>query len=205
MKVAFEAGAFDSQAQQQCDQIGRFLKFAYKSIPKRLVTFGPFRNRSVYVKTAVTIIQATFGNIWANFLLQHLFILLNSYPRSNILSIDFNVICIQDSLKYQLASFTLSFQSQNCKLYFDFFTDLVKFSEHLLSTSNSVVNQLYPHSHPSGCYNKAANASGPIPHANTRSISYIQSFNCNGKCLSLFVALVGLPFLAFTLYSVLQL
>ena len=40
----------------ECDKIGRFLKvlvnkFAYKSIPKRLATFGLFRNRSIYVKT----------------------------------------------------------------------------------------------------------------------------------------------------------
>ena len=62
---------------QQCDQIGRFLKvlvnkFAYKSSPKILVTFGIFRNRSIYVKTAL---GYNLGNFWkdlGNFLLQHL-------------------------------------------------------------------------------------------------------------------------------------
>ena len=39
---------------QECDQIGRILKvlvgkFAYKSSTKRLVTFGLFTNRSIYV------------------------------------------------------------------------------------------------------------------------------------------------------------
>ena len=42
-------------------RLGNFLKvlvnkFAYKSSPIRLVTFGLFRNRSIYVKTAVDII-----------------------------------------------------------------------------------------------------------------------------------------------------
>ena len=42
----------------QCDQIKRFLKvlfhkFAYKSSPKRLVTFGLFRNRSIYEKIGI--------------------------------------------------------------------------------------------------------------------------------------------------------
>ena len=45
----------------QCDQIGHFLKvfvnkFANKSSPQLLVTFGLFWNRSIYVKTAVDII-----------------------------------------------------------------------------------------------------------------------------------------------------
>ena len=61
----------------QCDQIGRFLKvlvnkFAYKISPKILVTFGIFRNRSIYVKTAL---GYNLGNFWkdlGNFLLQHL-------------------------------------------------------------------------------------------------------------------------------------
>ena len=61
----------------QCDQIGRFLKvlvnkFAYKISPKILVTFGIFRNRSIYVKTAL---GYNLGNFWkdlGNFLRQHL-------------------------------------------------------------------------------------------------------------------------------------
>ena len=51
--------------QEQGDQIGRLLKvlgnkFALKSKPKRLLTFGPFRKRSINVKTAVDVIWATF-------------------------------------------------------------------------------------------------------------------------------------------------
>ena len=49
----------------QCDQIGWFLKvlgnkFAYKSNPKRLLTFGLFCKRSINVKTALHILYATF-------------------------------------------------------------------------------------------------------------------------------------------------
>ena len=36
------------------------------------MTFGVFRNSSIGVKTAVDIIKATFGKIWATYLLQHL-------------------------------------------------------------------------------------------------------------------------------------
>ena len=62
---------------KQCNQIGWFLKniikkFAYKSSVKRLVTFGIFWNRLIYVKNVGDIIMATFGNIWATFLFQHL-------------------------------------------------------------------------------------------------------------------------------------
>ena len=71
---------------QQCDQIGRFLKvlvnkFAYKSSPKILVTFGLCRKRSIDVKAVVNIIQATFVNIWATLLLQHLVTLATNKTR----------------------------------------------------------------------------------------------------------------------------
>ena len=74
------------RAQIQCDLIGRFLKvlvnkFAYKSSPKILVTFGLCRKRSIDVKAVVNIIQATFVNIWETLLLQHLVTLATNKTR----------------------------------------------------------------------------------------------------------------------------
>ena len=42
-------------------------KFAYKSSPKGLLIFGLFWKRSIYVRTGVDNILATFGNIWPFF------------------------------------------------------------------------------------------------------------------------------------------
>ena len=58
------------EGDEQCDQIGRFLKvfgnkFAYKSIPKRLLTFGLFWKRSINVKTSLDICIWSHWR-WAN-------------------------------------------------------------------------------------------------------------------------------------------
>ena len=42
-------------------------KLAYKSSPKGLLIFGLFWKRSIYVRTGVDNILATFGNIWPFF------------------------------------------------------------------------------------------------------------------------------------------
>ena len=57
---------------RQGDQIGQFFKvlgnkFTPKSSPKRLLTFGQLRKRSINVKTGLDIIEAKFENIWVTF------------------------------------------------------------------------------------------------------------------------------------------
>ena len=68
----------------QCDQIGQFFKvlvnnFAWKSSPKTLESFWAVLKYITFSKTAVASIWATFGNIWATFLLQYLVTLLPTY------------------------------------------------------------------------------------------------------------------------------
>ena len=70
---------------KQCDQIGRFLillatnLLTYKSSPKRLLTLWLYWKRFINVKTAVDFILATFRNMWATFLIQHLVTLFTSF------------------------------------------------------------------------------------------------------------------------------
>ena len=65
---------------KQCNQIAQLLtvlvnKFDYKSSPKRLATFGLFRNRLIDAKTAVDIFRQLWKHL-GNFLFQHLVTLI---------------------------------------------------------------------------------------------------------------------------------
>ena len=65
----------------QCDQIGRFLnvlrnKFACKSSPKYWRLYWAVLTSFTLCKTTVASLWATFGTIWATFLLQYLVTLI---------------------------------------------------------------------------------------------------------------------------------